>query len=282
MTVRNSGAVALPGVDQTAGPRPADGAPDVLAWHVEAAQRAYGRIRYGSEFRIGSGRVVLNPDLPLPDCNFASSISGTPGSALATVRRLPEIWAEAGLSPVTLVDSPSSLPELSALVEDVGFVAEEESSVVLLERPEGLMDREPGILTRPVRDGEEAAVAALLAEVGDHSGHVERALRRLIGHRLDDPRVVAFAASQRDALAGVAFGFAPAGGLALVTAVAVLPAYRRRGFGRALVSAVGNACRTRGAQPVAAIVDASYRTERWWVDLGFDTAYETVTYSCPA
>lgn len=49
-----------------------------LARRLEDHQRSYAAIWYGSIFRVGVARVVLNPDSPLAASNFAATLTGDP------------------------------------------------------------------------------------------------------------------------------------------------------------------------------------------------------------
>ena len=109
-----------------------------LAARAEEQQRAFGKIRYGSVFRVGAARVVLNPDAPFATANFAGTVTGSPMVAEATLARLPEVWAEAERAPVILLDSPSCLPELPAIAEELEYEAVEESAVMVLADPAAL------------------------------------------------------------------------------------------------------------------------------------------------
>src|SRR4051812_1542114 len=97
-----------------------------LAVRVEDMQRSLGRIRYGSVFTIGAARVVLNPESPLPGTNVAATVRGSPGALDATLARLPEVWDEAGVGDVVLLDSPSCSPDVGAVAEEHGYEATEE------------------------------------------------------------------------------------------------------------------------------------------------------------
>ncbi|HEX8002796.1 MAG TPA: GNAT family N-acetyltransferase [Mycobacteriales bacterium] len=249
----------------------------VLAARVEEQQRAFGAIRYGSVFRVGAARVVLNPDAPFAAANFAGTVSGSPMAAEATLATLPEVWAEAERSPVILLDSPSCLPELGAIAEEAGYEAVEESAVMVLAGPRALAEHEPGSLTRPARDGEDAAIAGVLADAYGHSAAVERRLAEVVGQRLDDPRVEAVVAEADGEAAGVAFAFVQ-GDLALVTDVGVRPERRNHALGRALGSAAAAVARARGARVVWLAAEAGGHVEAFWSRLGFATAYTSVTY----
>lgn len=249
-----------------------------LAARVEEQQRAFGAIRYGTVFRIGAAQVVLNPDAPLATANFAGTVTGSPIVAEATLQRLPEVWAEAGLAPVILLDSPSCLPELSAIAEESGYEAVEESAVMVLADRTALMDGEPGIVTRPVADRDEpAALADVLADAFGYPPAVERALGDVLGQRLDDPRVEAVVADDGGVVTGTAFAFVQ-GDLAYVTDTGVRPELRDHGLGRALGSAIAARCLARGARVVWLAAEAGGAVERFWSGLGFATAYTAVTY----
>lgn len=255
-----------------------DAATAALAARVEEQQRAFGAIRYGSVFRLGAARVVLNPDAPFATANFAGTLTGSPAAAEATLLRLPAVWAEAERSPVILLDSPSCLPELPAVAEECGYEAVEESAVMVLADRAALLDDEPGILTRVTTERDTPAV---LAEVlGDAFGYapgVERALADVLGQRLDDPRVEAVVADGGGEVAGAAFAFVQ-GELAYVTDTGVRPEHHHHSLGRALGSAVVARCLARGARLVWLAAEAGGAVERFWSGLGFATAYTAVTY----
>ena len=255
-----------------------DAAVATLAARVEEQQRAFGAIRYGSVFRVGAARVVLNPDAPFATANFAGTITGSPDAAEATLARLPGLWAEAERSPVILLDSPSCLPELPVIAEESGFEAVEESAVMLLADPRALVDGEPGILTRPVADRDTPLLlAGVLADAfGYDDGH-ERSLVDVLGQRLDDPRVEAVVADDGGVLAGAAFAFVQ-GDIAYVTDTGVRPEVRGHRLGRALGSAVAARCLQRGARLVWLAAEAGGAVERFWAGLGFGTAYTAITY----
>ena len=249
----------------------------LLAELVEDAVRALARIRYGSVFAVGTAHVVLNPDSPLPSANFAGTVRGSPGKAAATLRMLPSVWAEAGRDAVTLLDSPSCVPELGAIAEEAGYEAAEEGAVLVLAEPAALVEGEPGRTVRPLTEDQERAVAGLVADAGGYSGAVELALRDVYGQRLDDPRVSAWGTVEDGEVVGVALGFVDVG-VGLVTDVAVRADRRGRGAGRALVSAAAADCLRRGATVVCATVEAGGAAEAFWHHLGFATACPTVTY----
>lgn len=255
-----------------------------LAARVEAASAALGAVRYGSRFRVGAAHVVLNPDSPLLDGACASRFDAVPGDVEATLRVLPRVFAEAGLSRVVVIASPASVPELGLLAEETGYDAVEETSTLVLTRPRLLVEGEPGLTTRPLPEHLEDDAAPLLAEAHGWSAPVERRLRRVLGHRLDDPRHIAVAAVERaegdgrdDRLVGLATGFL-VDGAGQVGDVVVRPGERRRGTGSALCSAVAAVLLERGADLVWATTAAGSRAERAAAALGFEPAYDAVTY----
>jgi GNAT superfamily N-acetyltransferase len=255
-----------------------DAAVATLAARVEEQQRAFGAIRYGTVFRVGAARVVLNPDAPLATANFAGTLTGSPAAAEATLVRLPDVWAEAERAPVILLDSPSCLPELAVVAEECGYEAVEESAVMVLADRTALLDDEPGILTRPAGDRHPPdALAAVLADAYGYPPGVERSLGAVLGQRLDDPRVEAVVAEEGGELAGAAFAFVQ-GDLAYVTDAAVRPESRGHRLGRALGSAAAARCLLRGARVVWLAAEAGSRAEKFWGGLGFATAYTAVTY----
>jgi GNAT superfamily N-acetyltransferase len=249
----------------------------LLAELVEDTTRALGRIQYGSVFNVGTARVVLHPDSPLASANFAGTVRGSPGKAAATLRLLPPVWREAGRDAVTLLDSPSCVPELGVIAEEAGYEAVEEGAILVLAEPAGLVEGEPGRTVRPLAEDHEHLVAGLVADASGYSGAVELALRDVYGQRLDDPRVSAWGTVEGGELVGVALGFVDIG-VGLVTDVAVRADRRGRGAGRALVSAAAADCLRRGATVVAATVEADGAAEAFWHHLGFATACTTVTY----
>lgn len=251
-----------------------------LAATLEQAARALGAVRYGSQLQVAAASVVLNPDSPLPASNHASSFSGGPGAVEAALLLLPQVWSEAGLPEVHVVASPGSAPELGLLCEELEYEAVEETTTLLLTDPTRLVDLEPGIRTRPLPEQAEDAVAPLLADALGWAPGVLRRQRRLLGHRLDDPRHVAMAALEDGELVGVATGFRH-GAVGQVVDVAVADGHRRRGLGRALVSAVAAQHLASGASLVWTSVEAGGRAERACQHLGFAPAYDAVTYVLP-
>ena len=263
-----------------------------LARRIEDAAATLGAVRYGSRLRVGPASVVLNPDSPLVSGCLASGLDGSPAAVETALRTLPAVFGEAGLTRVVLSASPSSAPELELLAEERGYEAVEETTTMLLTRPARLAEGEPGRITQVLRDADEHRVGPLLAEAHDWSEDVGRRLQVVMGHRLDDPRHVAMAAYDHAGggeLAGLATGFlhrvgrggqAP-GAIGQLVDVAVRPRFRSRGLGRALGSAVTAALLTRGADLVWLTVDAGGRAERFCADLGFESAYDAVTYVLP-
>jgi len=254
-----------------------DAAVAALAARAEEQQRAFGAIRYGSVFRVGAARVVLNPDAPFATANFAGTVTGSPMAAEATLARLPEVWAEAERSPVFVLDSPSCMPELAVVAEESGYEAVEESAVMVLADRSALLDHEPGALARPARDGEDTVIAGVLADAFGYAEPVQRRLAEVVGHRLDDPRVEALVADVDGEAAGAAFAFVQ-GEMAYVTDVGVRPESRGRSLGRALGSAAAATCLARGARVVWLAAEAGGRVEAFWSGLGFATAYTAITY----
>jgi len=248
-----------------------------LAGALEGQQRRFAAIRYGTQFRAGIARVVLNPDAPLAMCNYASSLIGSPEAAAGTLASLPGVWEEAGLHQVFVLDSPASLPELGVVAEEAEYDAVEELSVMLLVDARRLMDGEPGALTRPLPEALEDDVAAVLADAYGYPRRVEDALAGLYGQRLDDPRVLAVGAEVEGRLVGVATAFVE-DRMAMVADVGVMTDHRGRRFGRALASAVVAQCLTAGATLVWLSAEAGGRVERFWSGVGFETAYDAVTY----
>jgi GNAT superfamily N-acetyltransferase len=255
-----------------------DAAVATLAARVEEQQRAFGAIRYGSVFRVGAARVVLNPDAPLATANFAGTVTGSPMAAEATLARLPVVWADAERAPVILLDSPSCIPELPVVAEEAGYEAVEETAVMVLADRAALVEGEPGIRTRPASDRDTTTVLAdVLGDAFGYAAPVERALADVLGQRLDDPRVEAVVADEVGEPVGVAFGFVQ-GDIAYVTDTGVRPESRGRGIGRAVGSAAAARCLARGARLVWLTAEAGSAAESFWSGLGFATAYTTVTY----
>jgi predicted N-acetyltransferase YhbS len=256
-----------------------------LAASLEAAHRTLTAVRYGSVFQVGVATVVLNPDDPRPTAGFAAGLSGPPGRVASTLRALPSVWAEAGLPAVLVSASPSSVPELELLAEENGYEAVEETTAMVLTRPARLSEGEPGRVTQVLRDADEHQVGPLLAEAHDWSEDLGRRLQAVAGHRLDDPRHLTMAAYENGELAGIATGFLHAagrlGGLGQLVDVAVRPRARARGLGGALASAVAAALLARGAECVWTVGEAGGRSERFFSLLGFEPAYDAVTYRLP-
>ena len=254
-----------------------------LAASLEAAQRTLAAVRYGSVFQIGVATVVLNPDDPRPTAAVAAGLAGAPGRVETTLRLLPAVWAEAGLPAVLVTASPSSAPELDLLAEENGYEAVEETTAMVLTRPHRLVDGEPGRITQVLRDDDEHRLALLLAEAHDWSEALGRRLQVVTGHRLDDPRHLTMAVYEHGELMGVATGFlhvppGRVGGLGQLVEIAVRPRARRRGLGSALASAACAALLARGAELVWTLAEAGGRSERFLAALGFEPAYDAVTY----
>ena len=253
-----------------------------LASSLEAAARTLAAVRYGSVFQVGVATVVLNPDDPRPTTALATGLGGTPGRVESTLRVLPAVWAEAGLPAVLVSASPSSVPELELLAEENGYEPVEETTALVLTRPARLSEGEPGRLTQVLRDDDEHLVGPLTAEAHNWSEELGRRLQVVTGHRLDDPRHLTMAVYDAGRLCGVATGFlhtAPgAEPIGQLVDVSVLPRSRSRGVGAALASAVAAALLARGAGLVWTSVEAGGRTERWLHELGFEPAYDAVTY----
>ena len=249
-----------------------------LARTLEEAQRALCQVRYGSVFPLGTGHVVLNPDNPLAVGSFAAGFEGDLGLVEKSLLTLPLVWADAGRHQVVLLSSPSSVPELDLLAEECGYEAAEETTTLLLSHPEQLVADEPGILTRPLPEEDEGQIGMLVAAAHDWSTAVGKRLQVVQGHRLDDPRHVAFGAWQDGALVGVATGFL-FGAVGQLVEVSVARAARRRRYGRALASAVAAALLQRGAELVWSSVEAGGLTERFLAGLGFEPAYDGVIFT---
>lgn len=251
-----------------------------LAGTLEQAAQALGAVRYGSVLRLAAASVVLNPDSALPASNHAATFTGGPGAVEAALLLLPEVWREQGLPTVHVVASPASAPELGLLCEELEYEAAEETTTMLLTDPARLVEAEPGARTRPVPEHEEGAVAPLLAEALGWRPAAARREQVVVGHRLDDPRHTAFGAWEDGRLVGVATGFRH-GHLGQVASVAVQSGVRRRGLGRALVSAVAAEHLASGTALVWLTVEAGGRAERACTGLGFTSAYDAVTYVLP-
>jgi GNAT superfamily N-acetyltransferase len=258
-----------------------------LAPQVEDAQRAVGRLRYGSIFRVGLATVVLNPDSPLVAANFAAGLAGDPDAAVDTLRALPTVFAEAGRTEAVVVDSPSSLPELDLVCDETGYEAVEEGLVLQAfdpgSHPQVVAPVPSGArLAVGLHEGDEVAAAALFADAYGMGSGVGRALVRTLGHRLDDPNTVVTAAydDQSGRLVGLGLGFV-AGDLGLVTELATGLAHRHRGLGATLARALIGELAARGSRRALVTAEAGGRIERFWTGLGFEPAYETTTYVRP-
>lgn len=251
-----------------------------LARTLEQAAQALGAVRYGSVVRLEAASVVLNPDSLLPASNHAATFTGGPGAVEAALLLLPEVWREQGLATVHVQASPASAPELGLLCEELEYEAAEEMTAMLLTDPARLVDLEPGVRTRPVPEHDEDAVAPLHADALGWRPAVARREQVAVGHRLDDARHCAFGAWEDGELVGVATGFRH-GQLGQVATVAVREGSRRRGLGRALVSAVAAHHLVTGASLVWLSCDAGGRAERACTRLGFSAAYDAVTYVLP-
>ena len=249
-----------------------------LARTLEEAQRALCQVRYGAVFPFGPGHAVLNPDNPLAVGSFASGFSGDLGLVETSLLTLPAVWGEAGRRQVVVVASPSSVPELDLLAEECGYEAAEETTTLLLTDPRQLLEGEPGAVTRPLPEDDEGRVGALVAAAHDWSTATGARLQVVMGHRLDDPRHLAFGAWEGGELVGVATGFL-FGAVGQLVEVSVARHSRRRRHGRALASAVAATLLQRGAELVWASVEAGGLTERFLGDLGFEPAYDAVIFT---
>src|SRR4051794_9058418 len=252
-----------------------------LARTLEDGLRRLCQVRYGTTFAFGAGHVVLNPDNPLAVGSFASGLDGDLGMVERTLLALPLVWSEAGKHQVVVLGSPSSVPELDLLAEECGYEAAEETTTLLLTDPTQLVEGEPGILTRPLAEEDEGALGPLVAAAYDWSVAVGTRLQVVQGHRLDDPRHVAFGAWEAGELVGVATGFLH-GKTGQVVEASVLQHARRRRNGRALVSAVAATLLQRGASLVWAGTEAGGVTERFFTGLGFEPAYDAVIFTAEA
>ncbi len=252
-----------------------------LARTLEEAQRLLCQVRYGAAFAFGAGHVVLNPDNPLAVGSFASGLDGDLGAVEKTLLSLPLIWGEAGKHQVVVLASPSSAPELELLAEECGYEAAEEVTTMLLTDPLQLVDGEPGILTRPLPEDLEGFIGPLIAAAHDWSLTVGKRLQVVQGHRLDDPRHVAFGAWEGDELVGVATGFLH-GAVGQLVEVSVARHARGHRCGRALASAVAATLLQRGAKIVWAQPEAGGLVERFLAGLGFEPAYDAVIFTAGA
>lgn len=249
-----------------------------LAATLEEGARVLAAVRYGSVFRLGPAHVVLNPDNPVATGSFASGLDGDLGMVERTLLALPLVWREAGRQQVVVVASPSSVPELDLLAEECGYEAAEETTTMLLTDPRQLVDGEPGILVRPLPERDEGLVGPLLARAHDWSPALGRRLQVVEGHRLDDPRHLAFGAYDGERLVGVGTGFRH-GATGQVVHVAVERAARGQRLGRALASAVAFTLRLQGAHLVWLSAEAGGLTERFFGGLGFEPAYDSVVFT---
>jgi ribosomal protein S18 acetylase RimI-like enzyme len=249
-----------------------------LAGTLEQGARTLAAVRYGSVFRLGPAHVVLNPDNPLAVGSFASGFDGDLGMVERTLLALPLVWQEAGRHQVVVLASPSSVPELDLLAEECGYEAAEETTTMLLTDARQLVEGEPGILVRPLPEQDEGAVGALMAAARDWSPAVGGRLQVVQGHRLDDPRHVAFGAWEHGELVGVGTGFLH-GATGQLVEVAVLRSARGHRLGRALASAVAATLLQRGARLVWLSAEAGGLTERFFHGLGFEAAYDNVVFT---
>ena len=257
-----------------------EGRQAALAATLEEAARTLTVVRYGRTFRLGRAQVALNPDDPRVTASFATGLDGDLGLVERTLLALPEVWHEAGLSRVVVLSSPSCAPELELLAEECGYEAVEELSTMLLTDPLQLVDGEPGRLVRPLPELDEPQVGPLLARAHGWSPSFGRRLQLVQGHRLDDPRHVAFGAWDDGRLVVVATGFRY-GAVGQLAQLAVDPDARGRRYGRALASAVAATLRVQGAQLVWLSVEARSLAETFFQGLGFEPAYDAVLLTCP-
>jgi ribosomal protein S18 acetylase RimI-like enzyme len=251
-----------------------------LAATLEEAARALSAVRYGQAFRLGRAQVVLNPDNPLATGSFASGLDGDLGMVERTLLALPLVWKEAGRSQVVVLASPSSAPELELLAEECGYEAAEEHTTMLLTDPRQLVDGEPGILVRPLPEQDEGLLGTLIAKSHDWGPKVGARLQVVQGHRLDDPRHVAFGAWEGGELVGVGTGFQH-GATGQVVEVAVLREHRNRRLGRALASAVAATLLQRGVKLVWLSAEAGSLVEAFFGGLGFEPAYDVTMFTAP-
>jgi ribosomal protein S18 acetylase RimI-like enzyme len=249
-----------------------------LAARLEESARVLAAVRYGTVFRLGPAHVVLNPDNPLAVGSFASGLNGDLGMVERTLLALPLVWKEAGRNQVVVVGSPSSVPELDLLAEECGYQAAEETTTMLLTDPRQLVEGEPGILVRPLPEADEGSLGALIARANDWSATVGQRLQVVQGHRLDDPRHLAFGTWGHGELVGVATGFLH-GTTGQVVHVAVDRHARGHRFGRALASATAATLLQRGAKLVWLTSEAGGLTERFFAGLGFEPAYDAVVFT---
>jgi ribosomal protein S18 acetylase RimI-like enzyme len=249
-----------------------------LARTFEEAHRLLCQVRYGSAFPFGPGHVVLNPDNPLAVGSFASGLDGDLGMVEKTLLSLPLVWSEARKHQVVVLSSPSSVPELDLLAEECGYEAAEETTTMLLTDPRQLVDGEPGILVRPLREEDEGLIGALMAAAHDWSVTVGKRLQVVQGHRLDDPRHLAMAAYDGGELVGIATGFLH-GAVGELVEVSVARHARGHRYGRALASAVSAVLLQRGAKIVWLSAEAGGLNERFFSGLGFEPAYDAVIFT---
>ncbi|MCW2601098.1 MAG: family N-acetyltransferase [Frankiales bacterium] len=251
-----------------------------LAAVLEESARVLAAIRYGTAFRLGPASIVLNADNPLATGSFAAGLDGDLAMVERTLLALPLVWKEAGRHQVVVLASPSSAPELELLAEECGYEAAEETTTMLLTDPRQLVDGEPGILVRPLPEEDEDKVGALIAAAHDWSPSIGQRLQVVQGHRLDDPRHLAFGAWEGGVLVGVATGFLH-GATGQVVHVAVARGARGHRLGRALTSAVATTLLQRGARLVWLTAEAGGLTERLFAGLGFESAYDAIVFTSP-
>lgn len=252
-----------------------------LAEQVEDTQLAAGAVRYGRVGRVGCARVVVNPRSPLPSGSFAVGLDGSSATVGTTLLALETTFADAGKTEALVHATPTTVAEIEGLADDAGWFAAAEALVVV-----SLVEPDPP--AQPVREAEDddlTGAAELLADAVDLPVDGLPGLRRLLGHRLDDPRSVLLVLDDTadpygsgDRLAGVVLGHAgPSVGL--LEHVVVRPARRRRGLGTALVAAAGRALLADGAVLLAAQVEEAAAEEHLAQACGFTAAYPVTVYA---
>lgn len=246
-----------------------------LAGLVEKARLASGKIRYGTVGRVGAATIVLNKDNPLPSANHACGLWGTLAEVATTLLQLEQVFADAGRAEAVVYASPSTVAEIEGIADDSGWRAVEEHVV--------LLHRSPQVTTTTAREAVEDDIAGIAELLGDETGLSsagESKLARALGYRIDDPRCVlrVFDDAESERLAGFAQGFLESG-VGLVEQVVLRPGRRRRGSGRALVTAVVDELRARGALLVAAQSEEGSADERFAEACGFETAYAVTAYA---
>ncbi len=252
-----------------------------LAGRVEVAQLASGSIRYGRVGKVGAASVVLNTQNPLPAGNYACGLWGSLGEVARTLGWLEQTFADVGRAEAILYASPTTVDEIEGLADDFGWRAVQEDVVLLHRRDQQRVRPRGAGEPRAVEDSDLAGIAALFADDVDLPASGQTRLTRHIGHRSDDARCAILVSDDLDnaeRLAGFAMGFVEHG-VALVDHVVVRAGRRRRGVGRALVTALVEQLRASGARLVAWQVEEGGGGQRFAEAVGFDVVYPVTAYA---